>query len=328
MGGLTGKYSSASQVLLKQLETAGAEKGLKPLSAEAFIALDGECYMHNTWETYVHPSIIENTAQEFDYRMESLGTYNTNNGMLAVIDHRGFVQVAPVTDKVLDMLEEGGYRRNSALGVPLSNGERLIKPFEAKRFKTMLTEAGLEWDRKSAEGYAEESKKNAAKNCGRMPDEVPSDGFMRAEGLVYAHNLYDGTAYFDTIGSGMRTREAGTFSTNNDTLAVVNARGELYIGSASGENMNALETAGYVRSRHDFHVPFSNGEIPLGWEGQQDFPGGPLRGGLNVHTIQQVDRVLGRGYNIDFLQGQYEETVSKRFPKKDAGGPAVAAAPG
>jgi|GEM_PF-1626184 len=300
-----------SSVLQKALDEAGQRKNLGPLPEDAFIVIDEQPILYSGFnEVRKYPS-LETDLSIFEKRLAEIGTYNTNNGIVSAVNHEGKVIVAPVTNARMIALKEAGYKQNSALGVPLSNGEYPVRPHIAKTFSTMQKEANLEWEKMAAGQFEEECLAHAkAVNNGEEPDPIPAT-FMEVDGLVYNLNSTDPELNLRTIavaeayrGTG-RTQEAGTYASNNGLIAVVDTKGHLHLGAATSENFEALSKAGYKGK--DFYVPLSNGEIPMGWVGQLDPSQTRLHCGVDQTLIQDLNQILGREYNATYISEQYSK---------------------
>lgn len=73
-------------------------------------------------------------------RLEKVGTYDSNNGVIAFIDGEGRMRVAPATSDRYRALEEAGYRRGG-IWVPFSNGEMPTDPALREQWEKMREEA-------------------------------------------------------------------------------------------------------------------------------------------------------------------------------------------
>lgn len=66
--------------------------------------------------------------------------YDTNNGVVAFIDGKGKMWVAPATPDRLEALKEQGYTEGG-IDVPLSNGELPVNPVMREQWLRMMEEA-------------------------------------------------------------------------------------------------------------------------------------------------------------------------------------------
>ena len=71
---------------------------------------------------------------------ECMGTYCGNNGKISFVDSKGDTYVTPFYFEVGEILRNSGYNEGS-LFVPLSNGEDIVDPAIAARWKIMCEEA-------------------------------------------------------------------------------------------------------------------------------------------------------------------------------------------
>lgn len=73
-------------------------------------------------------------------RLEKVGFYNSNNGVIAFVDGEGHMRVAPATSDRSQALEEAGYKRGG-IWVPFSNGELPTDPALREQWEKMREEA-------------------------------------------------------------------------------------------------------------------------------------------------------------------------------------------
>jgi len=64
---------------------------------------------------------------EFDERRKKVGFYTINNGIIAAINEKGELLVAPYEKKVVEILEKAGYKNSLTVYVPFSNGSTADK---------------------------------------------------------------------------------------------------------------------------------------------------------------------------------------------------------
>lgn len=72
-------------------------------------------------------------------RLEQVGKYDTNNGIISFVGPEGQVHVAPESEERLNQLEGANYEKGS-LGVPLSNGEEPVDTEKREKWRKMLAE--------------------------------------------------------------------------------------------------------------------------------------------------------------------------------------------
>lgn len=68
---------------------------------------------------------LSSQAEDYTGRLNSVGNYAINNGVIAFVDGRGDVFAAPATEQLVHELEEAGYA-TGFVSVPMSNGERFV----------------------------------------------------------------------------------------------------------------------------------------------------------------------------------------------------------
>jgi len=73
-------------------------------------------------------------------RLEKVGAYDSNNGVIAFVDGEGRMRVAPATSDRFRALEEAGYKRGG-IWVPFSNGELPTDPALREQWEKMREEA-------------------------------------------------------------------------------------------------------------------------------------------------------------------------------------------
>ena len=82
-------------------------------------------------------------GEDQERRFNEVGHFDVNNGIVAFVDGRGIKRVAPSTKERLNALREAGYS-HAQVGVPLSNGERLMDENAARQWQAMLASAHSE----------------------------------------------------------------------------------------------------------------------------------------------------------------------------------------
>lgn len=79
-------------------------------------------------------------------RLEKVGVYGCNNGVVGFVDDEGRMRIAPETDESVKALEDAGYKRGHVL-VPFSSGEKISDPTVRSRWEKMQEIAMKERDR-------------------------------------------------------------------------------------------------------------------------------------------------------------------------------------
>jgi len=141
-----GWEQNRKEAMERHLELYRAEaekKGIKEVTGEWFVA-DG-----------VEAEHITNGKMTFDKntdgysmgvgRLESVGCYASNNGVMAFVDGAGRESVAPYTSDRIQALKDAGYKEGS-FWVPLSNSEEPTNP-ELRNQWLKMREEGWEQNR-------------------------------------------------------------------------------------------------------------------------------------------------------------------------------------
>jgi len=114
------------------------KKQIKQEVAGEWLTVDGvEIEMMGT------KSIIERNTDGYNMavgRLEQVGTYDSNNGVIAFVDGEGRMRVAPATSDRYSALRAAGYRRGG-IGVPFSNGDMPTDPALCGQWEKMRDEA-------------------------------------------------------------------------------------------------------------------------------------------------------------------------------------------
>lgn len=212
-------------------------------------------------------------------RLESVGTYYSNNSVIAFVDGEGHLRVGPATKERHEALEEAGYV-SGFLGVPLSNGELPIDPTLRGKWELMVDEGRVkrrqEKISEDLEAYQKAAQEKGIKEVGGdwlTMDGVQSDTLVVKEDQdVFSGNSE--TTAMNTDGYNRpseRVDSVGTYDENNGVIAFVDGEGHLRVGPATDERHKALQEAGYVPG--SLGVPLSNGDLPVDptirvrWEG-------------------------------------------------------------
>lgn len=118
-------------------EEKAQQKGIRAVDGGVWMDADGI-----TYETLSKTqSTIERNTDGYNInmrRIDQVGTYDANNGMLACVDERGVLRVGKMTEENVKALQNAGYRHDS-LFVPFSNGERPVGDLLYHRLKDVRT---------------------------------------------------------------------------------------------------------------------------------------------------------------------------------------------
>ncbi len=86
---------------------------------------------------------LAHDGKETEIRLREVGHYGINNGVLAFVDGRGDVFAAPATPERETALVTAGYTPDS-VGVPMSNGERLVNEDIRSQWDAAMEQAAQE----------------------------------------------------------------------------------------------------------------------------------------------------------------------------------------
>ncbi|HEY8109198.1 MAG TPA: hypothetical protein VIF43_04285 [Patescibacteria group bacterium] len=134
------------QELDAQYAAAAEQAGISPEVDGEWLPVDDLEIKPLDGDPYVRVSRYD--ANEAQKRLEQVGTYDSNNGVIARVDHEGVVQVAPATQENADALRRAGYEYGP-LSVPLSNLDTPTGTAEKAKWDRM-TEEGRKDRRKAA----------------------------------------------------------------------------------------------------------------------------------------------------------------------------------
>ena len=123
---------------LAAFQAEAEKKGIKPLtiSPNDWLMVDGiETHSSQGGPEGTKEMVPKNTDGyniAGQGRLEAVGTYNVNNGVISFVDETGQLYVGPNSEygmaKRQQMLKDAGYTQNGNLGVWLSNGELPTDP--------------------------------------------------------------------------------------------------------------------------------------------------------------------------------------------------------
>ena len=114
------------------------ERGVRKITNKnrEWILIDGvEVYSPSLKrkETYLRPDDTRGNSHEQNYeRAETIGTYDSNNGVITLVDENGDRYIAPWSKERMRVLKSAGYKVKSQY-VPCSNGDLPTDP-ELKKF--------------------------------------------------------------------------------------------------------------------------------------------------------------------------------------------------
>lgn len=108
---------------LRMYEHAAQERGIRAVCGGVWCKADGMRYITHGKEYTIEYNTDGITLPPS--RLEKVGIYDHNNGMLAYVDQDGTLWVGRSTEENFSVLHEAGYRPGS-LWVPFSNSERIL----------------------------------------------------------------------------------------------------------------------------------------------------------------------------------------------------------
>jgi len=251
------KEAEVDSPFLEKFSAKATERKIRPVESGDWLTVDGVEHM---WANVEKGTVSENTDDEnFDRRLEQVGTYCSNNSTLAYVDGEGGMHVGHSTHENREALQEAGYRQGS-IWVPFSNGEIPTDPDIQKQYLE-LRERGREANKKRATKEHLSLYSNAAEQKGVKP--VEEGLWMMVDGIEYRYmgNKTE-RVEVNTDGYDMpikRVEQVGTYDSNNGKVAFVDGEGHMWVGASTQQNFETLREAGY--SRGGIWVPFSNGEM-------------------------------------------------------------------
>ena len=216
---------------------------------------------------YVSPTSGLSTSRELSpepyttYPTGTFSEYNVNNGILYFQNIIGGF-VIPNFDNLSDILEENGYRKNSNLYVPCSNGD--VPTYEREYWHHLLAEAEQERITNLINYY---SKIASDTHISSLPDgflqncmEIPIHGveLMHWSGEKFMQYPHIKETYDESVDHIY----IGTFCQNNGRISFVDKFGRTFVTVYNhGKTEEILKDAGY--SECSLYVPLSNGETPV-----------------------------------------------------------------
>lgn len=108
---------------LAEYRKAAEEKGIKPVEGGEFMVVDGIPYEYSGMHEDDMVVPVNTDGYNPSRSREQVGTFGANNSTLAFIDGEGHMSIGHDTSENRNALQRSGYRWNSSLGVPFSNGE-------------------------------------------------------------------------------------------------------------------------------------------------------------------------------------------------------------
>lgn len=252
------KHDAEEQEARKErIRKMAEEKGLKDLPEEVFkMSLE---IPEEGLETLWWGSEKSKTNPLQDWQLpEVMGIYCQNNGKVSFVAANGRMYVTPFTSEVRAMLAEAGYKEGS-LYVPLSNGEQIVDPTLAAKWKVMKEEADVLHDTKEKQAKAERIRRLAEeKGLGELPQEVYDMSLtIPEEGL---ETLWWGFEKSKTtpVEEWQLPECMGTYWQNNGKVSFIDATGKMLVTPFCSEVREMLDEAGYHEG--SLYVPLSNGE--------------------------------------------------------------------
>lgn len=266
-------------------------KGIKPLKAGGWLTVDGAEYQGFGGPTEKIPT--NNQQDIVAARLEQVGTYDYNNGTLAVVDSDGRLLIGHGTSENLQALDQSGYRRSS-MWVPFSNGEMPLDPTLRRQYSE-LRERGREKSRQETIQRHLQLYKEIAEKKGIQP--IEGGLLMMVDGIEYKHFAAENAKIdLNTDGYNIPIRridQVGTYDSNNGRIAFVDGQGRMWVGAATIENFDAIKKAGYKRG--GIWVPFSNREMPTEretYERLRDVLTGKPAEQLKAERVARVNEII------------------------------------
>jgi|GEM_PF-1124045 len=135
--GMDARLEEVREKHIAMFQEKARQQGIKPVEGGVWMEADGIIYetLSKTQGTIERNSDGYNISSQ---RMNEVGTYDANNGMLAYVNEQGVLCVGKMTEQNLDALQKAGYGHYS-LFVPFSNGERPVGDLLYRRLKDVRT---------------------------------------------------------------------------------------------------------------------------------------------------------------------------------------------
>ena len=201
------------------------------------------------FEKYEQLSINNITARDSQ-------SYNWNNGVTVIVDNNLQVYVIPSMRLVFSILDREGYKENSNLYVPFSNGDYPVaEKYRWDQLRKFRDEQQKLEFVKDCKKYCDEH------NIGEISEKYFTKCFQMPEsGVPVKHPCWEDT-YYPAINNFfldcVAVDKLGTYCYNNGTVAFVYRDGKTYV-TRDYSILSALRAAGYKEG--SLFVPFSNGE--------------------------------------------------------------------
>lgn len=266
-------------------------KGIQPVQGGEWLVVDDVDYEWYGETTERIPSAGEQNT--LGARVDRVGTYNYNNGTLAIVDQDGRLQIGHGTSENMVALEQAGYQREG-MWVPFSNGELPSDP-EVRQKYIELRERGREKAKQETTERHLQVYREVAEKKGIQ--EVEGGLWMMVDGIEYRHyGTETERVDVNTDGYNMpirRVDQVGKYDYNNGRIAYVDGQGREWVGASTEENFDAITKAGYARS--GVWVPFSNGEQPTNratYEQLRDVLTGKPAEQLKAERTARVDEII------------------------------------
>ena len=108
---------------LAEYRKAAEQKGIKPIEGGEFLMIDGVPYEYSGRHKDDMVIPVNTDGYNPSRSREQVGTFGANNSTLAFVDGEGHMNIGHDTSENRNVLQSAGYRWDSNLGVPFSNGE-------------------------------------------------------------------------------------------------------------------------------------------------------------------------------------------------------------
>ncbi len=108
---------------LVEYRKAAEEKGIKPIEGGSFMMVDGVSYEYSGMHEDDMVIPVNTDSYNPSRTREQVGTFGANNSTIAFIDGEGHMNIGHDTKENRSALQRSGYKWDSNLGVPFSNGE-------------------------------------------------------------------------------------------------------------------------------------------------------------------------------------------------------------
>ena len=206
-----------------------------------------------------HVLFGENALDYFEVTPEKVGTYDTNNGVIAFVTPDMSYYITPYTADIMQILVELKYRERH-LSVPFSCGGKTIEDEELKRFW-----AGLQGRARRINNMRELARRTEyykqlmeEKGFKALPEDIYNRSLEIPENGILAVGNYKEDIIVQPFVEFDMARCMGNYNHNNGVTVFVDEKGKTYVTPFRDIGMT-LEATGYQEK--NLFVPLSNAEI-------------------------------------------------------------------